>query len=99
HRGLKVDAVVSEAFDHAVLDRERPTGNEVDPVGAGIDRLVDAVDAQVAQDDAVVRAGVDGEARGAAGQNRGDLAAAAVERDGFGDRQGAEPARIERVDL
>src|SRR5262249_34107780 len=98
-----VDPVLREPVDLAIFDNYHRGGVDLNGVDAGISRVAavteEALNLYFLDDDDVGRCGRDIDAVRARHQNRGDLAAAAVERNGFGDGDGAEAARIERVDF
>src|SRR5207253_1423716 len=65
-----LNALLAEIADHAVLDGNRLRGEDADADGAGGGRLVEALELDASDADAVVDAGVDGDAGGALDEDR-----------------------------
>src|SRR6185436_17254471 len=91
---VDVDAARGESRDRHIVDRQVKPGDEAYSIRSGSE----ALNVQIAQHDLVVGARVDSDPGDSVGQNAAD-GAAAVDRDRLVDREGAEPARIDAVDL
>ena len=94
-RGLEVDAEARHAIDADITKVQRQAGEEADT----IQTAADAIDGEILQHDLRGRRRVDDDA---VDQSREDAAAAgraAVDGDGLGDRDCAEAAGIECIDL
>src|SRR5215470_8095185 len=90
-----VDTILGEAENVAVLHVEVLAGEEPDTVQSASN----SVEPQVTQNYHIIRSRLDHDAVGSSDQHRCDLSSAAINRDGFGDRQSSVARGIERVDL
>src|SRR5260221_8619182 len=91
-----IDPVLGEAENETILHVQILTGKEPNSVESG----PDTVNSEVAKNhDVGLRIGLDYDSVSAAHKHGSDLASAAVNGDGFGDGDCAEPAWIQSVNL